>query len=524
MRKYTASDTTATTGAILPEGYSLGKSTTWQSFRICPEKCATYPLRKDFLMWRIEQKTRTCLGAGHKMSKTIDRLESNVRSYARLFPTVFKSAAGSRITDEQGRDYIDFFCSAGSANYGHNPAEINEALIGYIQANGIQSSLDMMSSAKVEFLEKFEQVILAPRDMEYRVQFTGPTGSSAVEAAIMLAKKQTCRNHVIAFTNACHGNTLGSLSLNANQRSHSEFYGAHNNVTHFPFDGYLGEQVDTSALLEKMLDDSGSGLPKPAAVVLETVQIAGGVHVASTKWLRRVSKACQKRDIRLIVDDSQAGCGRAGQFFSFEQSGIKPDIVCLAKSIGGGLPMSLNLIRRDLDTGKPNEHASTFRGSNLSFVAASASLGYWSAPSFELEILQRGTRVKTALEQIASLGADFDTQVRGRGMIWGLDVRNGLIAKEVCDLAFQRGLLISCAGSQQEVVKIQPSLNIPHNLLEQGLSILRNCVADVMQFRRTVSKPLSQVEPISSAKPADSSTTTQVVVQVPPVSVCEATV
>jgi diaminobutyrate-2-oxoglutarate transaminase len=424
------------------------------------------------------------------MSKTIDRLESNVRSFARQFPTVFKSASGSRVADEQGREYIDFLCSAGSANYGHNPSVVSQALISYIQSQGIQSSLDMMTSAKVDFLNEFEKTVLTPRDLEYRVQFTGASGSSAVEAAIKLARKQTGRGHIVAFTRANHGHSLGSLSLSGNQQYHSEYFGSHNNVTHLPYDGFWGNQ-DTSELLEMMLDDKGSGLPKPAAVILETVQIAGGINVASTKWLRRIAKACQQRDVRLIVDDSQAGCGRTGQFFSFEHSGIKPDIVCLSKSIGGGLPMSLNLIRRDLDMWRPGEHASTFRGNNLAFVAATAVLQYWDNPYFELEVLQRGTRVKAVLEQIASANSDFDLSIRGRGLIWGLDVQNGLVAKEIIELAFRRGLLITSVGSQQQVVSCQPALTISRELLDQGLEILRHCVADVMQFRRAVYKSSS---------------------------------
>lgn len=421
------------------------------------------------------------------MVEPIDRLESNVRNYARQFPTVFKSALGSRMMDEEGREYIDFFSGAGSVNYGHNCSQVNQALVSYIQSNGIQSSQDMTTSAKVEFLKKFEQTILAPRNLDYRVQFTGPTGSNAVEAAIKLARKQTGRSHIAAFTGACHGHSLGSLALTSNQSYHSEFYGSHNNVTHLPYEGYWGDR-DTSELLEKMLDDNGSGLPKPAAVILETIQAAGGVNVASTKWLRRVAEACQKRDIRLIVDEAQVGCGRSGQFFSFEQAGIKPDIVCLSKSIGGSLPMSLNLIRRELDTWKPGEHGGTFRGNNLAFVAGSAVLDQWINPSFELEILQRGTRVKSALDEIAHENPDFSPTVRGRGLIWALDVHNNLVAKEIIDLAFQRGLLISAVGSRQEVLRCMPALNIPSDLLLQGLEILKHCVNDVFEFRRCASR------------------------------------
>lgn len=426
------------------------------------------------------------------MADIIDRLESNVRNYARLFPTVFRSAQGSRIVDEDGREFIDFFCGAGTVNYGHNCPEINSAIIEYIQTNGIQTSLDMASSSKVQFLEKFEQTILIPRDLDYRIQFPGPTGSSAVEAAIKLARKQTGRAHIAAFTGACHGHTLGSLTLTSNRAVQSEFYGSQNNVTHLPYEGYWPGS-DSAELLEKVLDDSGSGIPKPAAVILETVQVVGGINVASTKWLRRVSQVCQQRDIRLIVDDVQVGCGRTGQFFSFEQAGIRPDMVCLSKSIGGGLPMSIVLIRRELDSWKPGEDASSFRGNNLAFVAGRAALDFWAKPSFELEILQRGTRIKSALEEIANASTDFKMSVRGRGLVWGLDVGSSLIAKEVIELAFRRGLLLSAVGSNQQVLRCLPALNIPLDLLSHGLELLKNCVNDVLQFRRCVARNESGV-------------------------------
>ncbi|MFO0940692.1 MAG: diaminobutyrate--2-oxoglutarate transaminase [Pirellulales bacterium] len=426
------------------------------------------------------------------MAEIIDRLESNVRNYARLFPTVFKTALGSRIFDEDGREFIDFFCGAGTVNYGHNCPDVNAAIVDYINSNGIQSSVDMATSSKVQFLEKFEQTILAPRDLDYRVQFPGPTGSSAVEAAIKLARKQTGRSHIAAFTGACHGHTLGSLTLTSNRVVQSEFYGSQNNVTHLPYENYW-PGADSSELLEKMLDDNGSGIPKPAAVILETVQVVGGINVASTKWLRRVAQTCQQRDTRLIVDDVQVGCGRTGQFFSFEQAGIRPDMICLSKSIGGGLPMSMVLIRKELDSWKPGEHASSFRGNNLAFVAGRAVLDNWDNPSFELEVLQRGTRVKSVLEEIAAAATDFKMSVRGRGLIWGLDVGSSLIAKEVTELAFRRGLLLSAVGNSQQVIRCLPALNIPLELLAHGLELLKNCVNDVLQFRRCIARNESGV-------------------------------
>jgi len=401
----------------------------------------------------------------------IAEIESSVRGYARLFPTVFQRAVGSILQDTSGREFIDFFCGAGSLNYGHNHRGAKAALLEYIQSDGIQHSLDTVTQAKVQFIETLQAIILTPRGLKYKIQFTGPTGTNAVEAAIKLARKSTRRSHVVAFTHAYHGHTLGSLALTANDYYHNDHYGARTNVSHLPFDGYLGDQ-DTSMLLEKMLDDPSSGLPKPAAIILETIQGEGGINVASDDWLRRVATLCRQREILLIVDDIQVGNGRTGKFFSFEHAGITPDIVCLSKSIGGGLPLSLVLIRPECDAWQPGEHTGTFRGNNLAFVAATAVLQHWCDESFEQQIAKRCEIVQSHLHQFAQRFADHNFSVRGRGMIWGLDVGRGSLAKRVIRKAFDSGLLIESSGADDEVLKVMPALTIEPELLERGLGIL----------------------------------------------------
>jgi diaminobutyrate-2-oxoglutarate transaminase len=405
------------------------------------------------------------------MPDPIEHIESNVRGYANLFPATFTTAVGSTLIDDTGKSYIDFFCGAGSLNYGHNHPAAKAALLDYIASDGIQQSLDTVTSAKIRFLETFERLILKPRNLDYRVQFTGPTGTNAVEAAVKLARKQTQRSHVIAFTNAYHGHSLGALALTGNRFHHDEHYGSRNNVSHLPFDGYMGA-VDTAGLLEKMLEDSSSGLPIPAAIILETIQGEGGIHVASDEWLRRIDAICQKYDIRLIVDDIQVGNGRSGQFFSFESAGIVPDLVCLSKSIGGGLPMSLVLIRPEIDQWQPGQHTGTFRGNNLAFIASAAVLQHWADPHFEDSIAHRGQRVFEYLQAIAETHFDYDFQVRGRGLIWGLDLRDGKLARQIIDLAFQDGLMIEASGARDEVIKVMPALTIEPELLDRGLTIL----------------------------------------------------
>lgn len=428
-------------------------------------------------------------------------IESSVRGYVRSFPAIFSSSSGCWIYDNQGKKYLDFFSGAGALNYGHNPPLVKAALIEYISNDGVLHSLDMATEAKLEFLKAFDETILKPRKLRYKLQFTGPTGTNAVEAAIKLARKIKQRSHIVAFTNAYHGHSLGSLALTGNRYYHNEHFGSHNNVTHLPFDGYMG-QSDTTKLFEKMLQDSSSGLPLPAAVIVETVQGEGGIRVASNQWLQNLQRICQYNDILLIVDEIQVGNGRTGSFFSFEPSGIKPSMVCLSKSIGGGLPMSLVLIQPELDAWQPGEHTGTFRGNNLAFVAARECLRYWEDDGFQKSIAVLARTIGTRLHSIASQLGSLKAQVRGRGLIWGLDVRSGQLAKRISKRAFELGLIIETAGADDEILKFLPPLVISVADLNHGLNIFQQAIADVLEIHPSttgfVQLPRNEASPSES--------------------------
>ena len=424
--------------------------------------------------------------------------ESNVRGYVRLFPTVFDVARGSELWDQDGQRYIDFFCGAGTLNYGHNNPKANQALVEYISRDGIQHALDTATVAKARFVEKFQEVILRPRNLEYKLQFTGPTGTNAVEAAIKLARRVTERSHVIAFTRAYHGHSLGSLALTGNQYYHSEFYGAHQNVSHFPFDGYCPD-LDSADLLRQMLLDQSSGIPLPAAIILETVQGEGGVNVASIPWLQKIEALCRELKIALIIDDIQVGNGRTGRFFSFEDAGLRPDMVCLSKSLGGGLPLSLVLIRPEWDGWEPGQHTGTFRGNNLAFVAATELLDYWRDNDLIDRIDRLQCRIETSLQSLVERYADHGVSTRGRGFLHGLDVRHGVTARRIIDECFAAGLLIEASGAHDQVLKLMPALTIPEEILDEGLDILQKAVVKTLEHHRTTPVPVPPIVPAQTA-------------------------
>jgi diaminobutyrate-2-oxoglutarate transaminase len=407
--------------------------------------------------------------------------ESAVRSYCRTWPTVFDRAAGSWLYDTGGRGYLDFFAGAGALNYGHNNPALKAALLDYLAEDRVIHSLDMYTVAKCEFLTAIDELILQPRRLDYRVQFPGPGGANAVEAALKLARKATGRTGVIAFTNAFHGMTLGALSVTGNSfhRGGAGVPLAH--ATPVPFDRALDGPGRDFLWLEYLLENRGSGLDRPAAAIVETVQGEGGIHVARPEWLRGLADLCRRHGILLIVDDVQMGCGRTGPFFSFETADIKPDIVCLSKSIGGfGLPLALTLIRPDLDLWEPGEHNGTFRGINPAFVTGAAALRtYWRDDALQDSTLAKGLRLTAALAALAESVPGTPITPRGRGLAHGLAFAHGELAGKVCAAAFERGLLVETAGPEGETVKLMPPLTIADAELDQGVDLLADAVRSV---------------------------------------------
>ncbi|MDJ0798064.1 MAG: diaminobutyrate--2-oxoglutarate transaminase [Calothrix sp. MO_167.B12] len=407
------------------------------------------------------------------------RLESEVRSYCRLFPTVFTKAVGDKLIDENGRTYIDFLSGAGALNYGHNNPKLKQRLLEYIESDAIIHSLDMFTSAKQQFLERFEEFILKPRGLDYKVMFTGPTGTNSAEAALKLARKATGRQKIICFNKGYHGHTLGALAVTPNPVYQKAAGIPLDNVLTVPFEDKNATTDNSLDQLEKLIDDLILNQDKPAAIILETVQSEGGINVASVPWLKRLAEIAQEREILLIVDDIKVGCGRTGPFFSFERAGIKPDLVCLAKSLSAyGNPMAVVLIRPDLDCWKPGEHSGTFRGNNLAFVTATAAIEeYWQTDAFAQEIADKGEVMEKRLQEMIAKYPELGGEHRGLGLIQGIACQQPGLAKKVSNEAFQRGLIFEPMGVNKEVINLQSTLTIDVDTLNQGLDILDKSIA-----------------------------------------------
>ena len=403
-------------------------------------------------------------------------LESNVRFYSRNYPVVFNKAYGSILEDEKGTKYIDFLSGAGALNYGHNHPEIKKSIINYLEEDGISHSLDMATVAKKNFICNFNEVILKPRGMKYKLQFCGPTGTNAVEAAIKLARKVTGRQDIISFTNAFHGVSLGSLALSGSESKRKAAGVSLNNVIFMPYDNYMGSNFDSIQYIDKCLSDCSSGIDVPAAFIVETIQAEGGVNSASMEWLSKLQHLAKKYNSLLIIDDIQVGCGRTGKFFSFEDFNISPDLICLSKSLSAyGLPLAVVLIKPEYDLWNPGEHNGTFRGNNLAFISANESLNFWKDPKFINSIVGKIDLLQELLLKIIE-DSNYSIKLKGRGMIRGLEFEDNVLAKKIADLCFINGLIIETSGSKDQVIKFLPPINIDNQYLKCGMEILKKSI------------------------------------------------
>lgn len=404
---------------------------------------------------------------------SLPTIESNVRSYCRVFPAEFSRGEGVFLYNAQGDRWYDFLSAAGSLNYGHNPPELKSALLKYIESNGVTNSLDLHTQAKRTFLETFDEVILQPRGLDYKVQFCGPTGTNAVEAALKLARKVTGRHGVVAFSNSYHGMSMGAMSVSASHRRRNESYLSPNWVDFLPFDGFTGLPNEFD-FIRKLLTTKGSGFAPPAAFIVEPVQGEGGVNIASSAWLAGLRELADELGSLLIVDEIQCGCGRSGRFFAFEHAGIQPDIVCLSKSMSGmGLPMSILLLAPKLDVWAPGEHNGTFRGFNYAFVTATAALReYWASPDFRTALDARGAEVRAALD---SWSRDFHkhvVRVSALGMFAGIQLASEATAQAVQQTCYENGLIVERCGPDSDTLKLLPPVVISREELDAGLRIL----------------------------------------------------
>lgn len=420
--------------------------------------------------------------------------ESNARTYPRKLPVAIAEASGSYITDVDGRVYIDFLSGAGVLALGHNHPELITAV--KRQLTKLTHGLDFPTPTREEFKRKQLEMLPTAIRKDMKIHFCGPTGGDGVEAAIKLCKKATGRGGVIAFQGSYHGSTQGAMSLTSETRPKE---GLHNLLPGVHFAPYaychrcpLNLAVDTCAircaqLLINTLNDTHGGVPKPAAIIMELVQGEGGVIPAPVEFVQRIAAIAKKCDVPLIIDEVQTGCGRTGTWFAFEQYGIEPDVIIASKGLSGlGLPVSIIMYHKRLDTWDPGTHIGTFRGNNLAFASGNAYLNVFERENLLDNVQSQGAYLLTELIGLRQ-SSKVISDVRGLGLMIGIEmlgaansgVSSSTMAARLQRAALRRGLILEIGGREDCVVRMLPPLNLTRQTANDALTIIKESIESI---------------------------------------------
>ena len=430
----------------------------------------------------------------------VSAVESSARSYASWINTSMAKGYLCELTDVNGKSYLDCLACAGTLATGHNHPEIVKSLVDYLQSGATLQVLDITTPIKRQFIDRLLSVLPSNFADSARIQFCGPSGADATEAALKLFKTVTGRSDIISFQGGYHGMTAGALALTGNKSAKQAVGTLLPNVHHVPFPyryrcpfGKSGQESDEMALsiLVDKLDDDESGVLKPAAIICETIQGEGGVVPASVEWLKSMRAITAERDIPLIIDEIQTGVGRTGHMFSFERAGIEPDAILVSKAIGGGMPISMVIYHEKYDSWKTGAHAGTFRGNQLAFAAGIATLDLIERDDILAKVKRQGewlaNRLGKMVDKFAVVG-----DARGMGLMWGLEIVNplqtnrhgqpvgdGTLAKKIKMACFEQGLIIESGGRGGAVLRLLPPLIISDGELEKAIKTMEQVISGI---------------------------------------------
>ncbi|ANU36579.1 pyridoxal phosphate-dependent class III aminotransferase [Vibrio scophthalmi] len=424
--------------------------------------------------------------------------ESAVRSYPRRLPIAIKQAYGVLVEDTRGQIFLDCLAGAGTLALGYNHPEINQALKAQLDSGLPYQTLDITTEAKNGFIQAVKRFLSPELAQNSVLQFCGPSGADAVEAAIKLAKQVTGRNTMFAFRGAYHGMTNGTMGMMGNLNTKARRTGLMSDVHFMPFPYHLrcpfglgGEEGAKASIgyIERLLADDEAGIMKPAAMVVEPVQGEGGVIPAPAFWLKELRRICDEHGILLIFDEIQCGVGKTGYHFAYEESGIQPDILCLSKAIGGGLPMSLLVINKQYDTWLPGEHTGTFRGNQLAMVSGAKALEIIERDGLVEHANIAGQYLRHGLEALQKR-INCIAEVRGKGLMLGVEickpgselnrfgepVADGELTLRIQRAALERGLMIEKGGRDGSVIRFLPPLIISLEQIDFALRVLEQAM------------------------------------------------
>ncbi len=428
-------------------------------------------------------------------------MESNVRSYPRKLPLAIAKAQGCRVIDVEGAEYLDCLAGAGTLALGHNHPAVIESIQDVLASGLPLHTLDLTTPLK----DAFTEALLSHFPENYVLQFCGPSGADAAEAAIKLAKTYTGRANVISFSGGYHGMTHGALALTGNLGAKNAVNNLMAGVQFMPYPHEyrcplgIGGDAGVDALtyyFENFIEDVESGVVKPAAVILEAIQGEGGVVTAPVKWLRKIREVTQKHGIVLILDEVQAGFCRSGKMFAFQHADIEPDVVIMSKAVGGSLPLAVLAIKKEFDAWQPAGHTGTFRGNQMAMATGLATLRVLKEQNLADNARERGDFIQAELKKLAQ-ELPCIGNVRGRGLMIGIEIvderlpqdhmgaypADAALAVAIQKACFHNKLLLERGGRGGTVVRLLPPLIITHD----------DCVELLAKFKQSVLDALKEV-------------------------------
>jgi diaminobutyrate-2-oxoglutarate transaminase len=420
-----------------------------------------------------------------------EQRESSVRTYPRRLSIAVRRGSGSYVEDLDGNVFIDFLNGAGVLPLGHSHPELLAAIS--VQLPVLTHGLDLPTAIKDEFVSTQLSMLPAAMRERTKIEFCGPSGADAVDAALKLCKTATGRGEIISFQGAYHGASHAAMAVTGQTAHRERIANMTAGVHFFPYPyalrSPLGDDPDVVGqrcveLLESSLRDPLGGIPLPAAVIVEMVQGEGGVIPAPTSFVQGLRRLTRELEIPLIVDEVQTGCGRTGTWFAFEQHGIEPDVIIASKALGGaGMPIAVLMHDERLDAFAPGAHTGTFRGNQLAFAAGVRYVQILQRDGLLDHVRAQGIYALTALERLVTRHA-IAGQARGSGLMLGLELvdpvtgePNPPAAYSVQRTCLENGLILELGGRGDCVVRMLPPLNITRETLDQALDILCHAVA-----------------------------------------------
>ncbi|WP_256760516.1 diaminobutyrate--2-oxoglutarate transaminase [Cohnella sp. WQ 127256] len=432
--------------------------------------------------------------------------ESNAKSYPCRFPLVIDKAKGLIITDTEGKTYYDCLSGAGTLALGHNHDVVIAAIRDFLEKQIPLHTLDLATPLKMEFMQEIFSILPEELRDTAKIQFCGPTGADAVEAAIKLVKNATNGKSILAFQGGYHGSTQATMSMSGNlsKKQHLQSLLPDVHFLPFPYEyrcpfgigGGMTAQI-SAQYIENLLDDCESGIAAPCGLIIETVQGEGGAIPADLEWLRQLRRITAERGIPLIIDEVQTGIGRTGKMFSFEHAGIIPDVIICSKAIGGSLPMSVVIYKEELDQWQPGAHTGTFRGNQLGMATGLATLKYMKENKVLDQVNERSSQFFETLYRLRDKHEEIG-DVRGRGLMIGVEIVNpkgrkdrlghyplhGDLASRIQERCFKNGLIIEVGGRRSAVLRFLPPLTITVLETVEVLSIFEKSVNQAIEEMR----------------------------------------